>query len=158
PRPAPRFRRQQKALQELGRLVPGALRSLAPVPRQEQPGQGDVLELARVAEVVIDGQAMLTGPAESFTESALRDPDPGPRGRDRPHVREEVAHIEALRLVEQVERAAQISFGLPYPRHRHPPAVTVLRQPGLLAEFLASQQKLRGGLQVIALAGDLTHP
>src|SRR5690242_1645998 len=100
---------------------------------------------------------MLTRPAESFAESALRDPDPCPHRRDRPHIREKVAHIEALCLVEQVERAAEISFGLPYPGHRHTPAVPVLRQPGVLAEFVASEQKLCGGRQIVALAGDLTH-
>ena len=157
-RPAPLFRRQQEALQEPGRLVQGALRTLALVPRQEHPGQGDVLELAQVTEVVIDGQALLTRPAEGFTESALRDPDPCLQRRDRPHVGEEVAHIQALRLVEQVECAAQISFSLAYPGHRDPPAIPVLRQPGVLAQLLAPQQLLRGGRQVAALAVDLAHP
>ena len=156
-RPAPCFGRQQEALQEPGRLVREALRTLALVSRQEQPGQGDVLELAQVTEVVIDGQALLTRPAESFTEPALRDPDPCPQCRHRPHVREEVAHIVALCLVEQAERAGQVSFSLRDPGHRDSPAVPVLRQPGVLAELLASQQKLCGGMQVIALAGDLTH-
>ena len=148
---------QQEALQEPGRLVKGRLRTLALMPRQEQPDQGDVLELAQVAEVVINGQALLTRPAESFTESALRDPDPCPQCRDRPHIREEVAHIEALRLVEQVKRAGQVSLSLRDPGHRHPPAIPVLRQPGVLTQLLASQQKLCGGPQVVALTGDLTH-
>ena len=42
----PFFRRQQEALQEPGRLVKGVLCTLILVPRQEHPGQGDVLELA----------------------------------------------------------------------------------------------------------------
>ena len=35
---------------------------------QEHPGQGDVLELAQVAEVVLGGQALLTRPVEGFTQ------------------------------------------------------------------------------------------
>ena len=136
----------------------GALCTLVLVPRQEHPGQGDVLELAQVTEVVVDGQALLTRPAEGFTEPALRDPDPCLQRRDRPHIREEVAHIQALRLVEQVECAAQVSFSLAYPGHRDPPAIRVLRQPGVLAQLLAAQQVLRGGMQIVALAVDLAHP
>jgi hypothetical protein len=45
-RPLPFFRRQQEALQQPGCLVQGVLRTLILVPRQEHPGQGDVLELA----------------------------------------------------------------------------------------------------------------
>src|SRR5690348_3969865 len=98
-RPPAFFRREQQALQEPGRLMHGALWALVLMPRQEQPGQGDVLELAQVTEAVINGQAVLTRPAEGFTESALPDPDPCLQRRDRPQVREEVAHITALRLV-----------------------------------------------------------
>ena len=83
-----------------------ALVTLGRVPGQEHPGQGDVLELAQVAELVLDGQAPLTHPAERFTQLALRDPHPRPQRRDRPHVGGEVADVQALRLVEQVERAA----------------------------------------------------
>jgi hypothetical protein len=68
------------------------------------------------------------------------------------------SHIQVLRLVEQVECATQISFSLPYPRHRDPPAIPVLRQPGVLAQLLAAQQLLGGGGQVVALAVDLAHP
>ena len=117
-----------------------------------------MLELAQVTEVVVSGQALLTRPAERFTESALRDPGPCPQGRDRPHVREEVAHVHALRLVEQIERAAQIPLSLAYSGHRDPPAIPVLRQPDGLAQLLAAQQLLRGGLQIVALAVHLAHP
>ena len=117
-----------------------------------------MLELAQVTEVVIRGQALLTRPAQRFTEPALCDPDPGLQRRDRPYVREEVAHIQALRLVEQIECAAQVSFSLAYPGHRDPPAVRVLRQPVVLAQLLAPQQLLGGGLQIAALAVDLAHP
>ena len=110
---------------------------------QEHPGQGDVVELAQIAEVVVNRQALLTRPAEGFTQRPLRDQHPGPQGRDRPHVGEVVTHIQALRLVEQVECAAQISFSLPYPSHRDTPAVGVLPQPDVLTQLLAPQQMLQ---------------
>ena len=50
------FRREQQTLQEPGRVRKGAPLPIALAPRQEQPGQGDVLVLAQVGEVVIDGQ------------------------------------------------------------------------------------------------------
>ena len=98
-----------------------------------------MLELVQIAEVVLDGQASLTRPAERFTQLFLRDQHPCPQGRDRPHIGEVVTHIQALRLVEQVEGAAQISFGLADPSHRDPPAIAVLRQADVLAELLAAQ-------------------
>ena len=116
-----------------------------------------MLELAQVAEIVLDRQAPLARPAERFTQLALRDPHPCLQRRDRPHVGEEVAHVQALGLVEQVERAVQIAFGLPDPRHRDAPAIPVLRQPGVLAQLLAPQQVLRGGGQVVPLAVELAH-
>src|ERR1700722_6393991 len=97
-------------------------------------------------------------PAEGFTEPALRDPDPGPQRRDRPHVGEKVAHVQALRLIEQIKCAVQIPFSLAYPSHRDPPAVTVLWQPKVLAQLLAPQQVLGGGMQVVALTVNLAHP
>src|SRR3954449_9527484 len=128
------------------------------VPRQEHPGQRDVLELARVAEVVVNRQALLTRPAKGFTQRPLRDQHPGPRGRDRPNVGEVVTYIQVLRLVEQVECAAQISFSLPYPSHRDTPAVGVLRQPDVLTQLLAPQQMLSSGRQVVVLTVELAHP
>ena len=90
---------------------------LGRVPGQERPGEGDVLELAQVAELVVDGQAPLPRPAERLGPPALRDQHPRPQRRDRPHVRGEVADVEALRLVEQLERAVA---GRPRPRGSGP--------------------------------------
>ena len=67
----PVFGRREEALQEPDRLVERSARARsAPVPGQEHPGQGDVLELAQVAEVVVDGQASLARPAERFSPAA----------------------------------------------------------------------------------------
>ena len=120
--------------------------------------EGDVLELAQVAEVVRGGQTSLPHPAERFTQPPLCDPHPCPHGRDGSHIGEEVTDVQALRLIEQVECAVQISFSLSYPGHRDLPAVPVLRQACVLAQLLASQQVPRGGRQVVALAVDLAHP
>ncbi len=73
------------------------------------------------------GQSLLTCPAEGFTHPPLRDPYPCHERSYRAHIGEEVAYIQALGLVEQVERAVQISMGLPYASHRHAPAIPVLR-------------------------------
>src|SRR5215469_13799715 len=99
---------------------------LALRPGQEHPGQGDVLERAQVAEVVRNGEATLTCPAEGFTQPPLRDPHPCHERRDRTHIGEEVTHIQAFCLLEQVESTGQISFGLSYASHRNAPAILVL--------------------------------
>ena len=124
---------------------------------QKYSGQGDVLELAQVAEVILSGQSLLTRPAEGFIQPPLRDPHPCLQRRDRTHIGGKVTHIQALCLVEQVERAVQIALGLPYASHRNAPAIPVLREPGVLAQFLASQQVLRGGMQIVMLTVELTH-
>ena len=122
------------------------LRPLGRVPGQEHPGQGDVLELAQVAEVVVDGQAVAPAPSRALRPARPARPapvpaSPGPAARSG----KKSPAYSALRLVEQVERAVQIAFGLADPGHRDPPAVRVLRQPGVLAQLLAAQQVLRGG-------------
>ena len=86
-----------------------------------------MLELAQVAEVVRNFQALLTLPVEGFTHPPLRDPHPCHERRYRTHIGEEVTHIQALCLVEQVERAVQISLGLPYASLSDTPAIPVLR-------------------------------
>ena len=71
----------------------GALGTVARLPGQEHPGQGDVLELAQVAEVVLGGQALLPRPAERFDRACPARPTPVPSaprpdahwGRSRPH-------------------------------------------------------------------------
>ena len=151
------FRCLQEALQESHCLKHGAVCTVALIPGQEHPGQGDVLELAQVAEVVLGGQALLTRPVEGFTQPTLRDPHPCLQRRDRTHIWEKVTHIQALCLVEQVERAVQIALGLPYASHRDAPAIPVLREPGVLAQLLASQQVLRGGMQIVMLTVELAH-
>jgi hypothetical protein len=99
-----------------------------------------VLELAEVAELVVDRQPLPPHPGARVVEPALRQPQPGPDRRDRLHVRGEVVVVDRLRLVEQGECAGGVPVDLLEPGHRDPPAVLVLRQAGALAEFLAGQE------------------
>src|SRR2546421_11130094 len=125
-RPLPFFRRLKEVLQEFHCLKHGVFCTVALRPGQEHSGQGDVFELAQVAEVIRNGEAKLTRPVEGFTHPPLGDPHPCHERCDRTHLWEEVTHIQALCLVEQVERAGQISFGLSYASHRNAPTIAVL--------------------------------
>ena len=113
---------------------------------QEHSGQGDVLELAQVAEVVMNRQALRPHPAEGFPQPALRDPHPCLQRRDRTHVGGKGTHVQTLCLVEQVERAVQIALGLPDARHSNTPAIAILREPSMLTQLLTSQQVLGGAI------------
>ena len=62
-----------------------------------------------------------------------------------------------LRLVEQVHGAVEVALGLPHPGHRHPPAVPVLRQAGVLAELRAGRQVIARGVQLVALPAQLAQ-
>src|SRR5439155_14496877 len=119
--PLPFFRSLQKALQESHGLTNGAVCTLALMPGQEHPGQGNVLELAQVAEVVLNGQALLPRPVEGLVQPPLGGPHPCHERRDRTHMWEKVTHIQALCLVEQVESAVQISLGPLDSSHRNAP-------------------------------------
>jgi hypothetical protein len=99
---------------------------MCPVLSQHQPHQSEMLELAKVAEIVLHRELALIGPADRVTEPALTDPQACPYCRHGPHVGGEVAHIQQIGLVEQLDCGLQISFSLPYASHRDPPPVPVL--------------------------------
>ena len=63
-------------------------------PGQEHPGERDVLELAQVAEVVVDRQALLARPAQGLAQPPLRDPHARRHRGDGPHIREVVARVQ----------------------------------------------------------------
>ena len=109
-RPLPFFRCFQEALRKSRCLVNGAFFPIALIPGDEHPGQGDMLELAHVAEVVMGGQALLTRPVEGFTQPTLGDPHPCLQRRDRTHIGGKVTHVQALCFVEQVESTVKIAF------------------------------------------------
>jgi hypothetical protein len=117
----------------------------------EDPGQSDMLELAHEAEVVINRQALLTRPSQSFGQQTLPNPHPRFQGREGPHIRNRASDIPPLRLVKQVKRTLQVALGLFYASLSQAPAIGVLRLGSLLAQLLTSQQMLCGRFQVALL-------
>ena len=118
PGPAPFLGGQEETFQQLDRLVESGLVALGRVLGQQHPGQGDVLELAQVAEVVRGGQSPLTHPARPLRSSlpcAIQHARPD--GRDRTHVRREVRRVQHVppRPAGRGRRR-----GLPRPHGREP--------------------------------------
>ena len=62
----------------------------------KNPGEGDVLELAQVAEVVFTRQSPLMHPFEGFAQPPLCDPYPCLQRRDGTHIGEKITHIPTL--------------------------------------------------------------
>ena len=151
------FRSFQQTFQQPHCPRNGGICTVAPIAGQEYPGQGDVIKLAQVAEVVISRQSPLARPAERLIQLSLGSPYARLQRRDRAHIGEKVTHIQRLCLVQQGERAVQISLRFTDASHGDAPAIGVLREPGMLSLFLASQQELHGGLQIITLTLELTH-
>ena len=104
--------------------------------REQDPGQGDVLVLADVGQVVVRGEVVLARPVEGLRQPALRHQQACPHRRHRPHVGGEVADVDALGLLEQRDGAGQVAFDLAQPGAGDPPAVRVLRQAEVLAQLL----------------------
>ncbi len=156
---ASRFGVLPETTEEAHGLRPGLLRaSVGCRNREEQPGQGDVLEFAQISEVVLRRQPGLTGPPTSFSKTAHGDPHASSPRRKRADVGEEVAYVEALGLLQQSERIFSTSFGLTQPRHGDPPAIGLLRHRRVLTEFLALEEVAPGTLQIVALTQDVAHP
>ena len=127
------------------------------MPGQQDPGQGHVLVLAQVGQVVVGGDASVRRPAEGFVLIPVGSEKAGAHGGHRPHVGREVAGVHAVRLVEQGERGGRVPLAFLQPGHGDAPAVGVLRQPGAFAELLAGHEERGRGVQVVALEGDLTQ-
>ena len=156
--PSTCFRRPKETLQEFWCLARGVVATLPSRTGQQQSGEGDVVELAHVAQLVLDGDAMRAGPAQRLAQLPLRDPDPGLHRGDRPDIRVVVARVQPFRLVKELESGVEISFGLPDASHRDAPAIWVLRQTGTFTEVLAQQQVLRRTREIVPLAKQLAHP
>ena len=116
-----------------------------------------MLELAQVTEVIFNGQSLLTRPAKGLTQPPVRDPYPRLHRRDRTHVGGEIRHIHPLCLIEQVERAVQVSLSLPYASHRLTPPSPVRRESGAFAQLLTCQQVLRRRLQIVTFTLQFTQ-
>jgi hypothetical protein len=124
----------------------------------EHPRQRDVFELAQVAEILVNGQAALAGPTQRLGQLALADPHPRLQRRYGTHVGGGTPDLQALRLVEQVERAVEVCPSLLDPCHGRVPAVPVLRYPAVLAQLLASLQVATGAFQIALLTAQLAQP
>src|SRR4029079_4852264 len=64
---------------------------------------------------------------------------------------------DTLCLVEQILRAVQVALDLPDPGHRYSPAMRKLGESSRLSQFRASQEVLRGGIQVVPFTMNLAH-
>ena len=103
---------------------------------EQEPGEGEVLVLAQVGQLVVGVELLLDRPRGGVVQLAAAEPQPGPHRGHRPHVRGVVAVVDPLGLVEQGERGVEIALGLAQPGHHDPPPVRVLRQAVVLAEAL----------------------
>ena len=67
--------------QAVRRAAPSGVRLV-----QQDPGQGDVLVLAEVVQVVVGLEVLVARPGERLVEAARGDEQAGPLRRNRPHV------------------------------------------------------------------------
>ena len=119
----------------------------------QDPGQGDVLELAQVAELVVGRQTPLLRPSRARRRaSPCASRSRARTAGDRPHVRGEVAGVDALRLVEQLERAVEVALGLAggEPSRRASGTGSAAARCARRARWLAAGAA--GGGEVVALA------
>ena len=84
--------------------------SLSPSPFDEQAGEREMLELAQVAEIVVDGELRADHPGARLIQPALRDADARLHRGYRTRTRERVSAFVPLSFVEQLERAVQITL------------------------------------------------
>ena len=145
-------------LEEPVRRTQRRRRTLGRVLGEQDPGQGDVLVLADVGQVVVRGDVRARAPSPGPPTAG-----PAPRAGvlacagTGPHVGREVADVDALGLLEQRDGAGQVAFGLAQLGAGDPPAVRVLRQTQVLAQLLGSAQVVGGRPEVVALEGDLAE-
>src|SRR5690606_38655162 len=76
---------------------------------QQQAGQRDVFELAQIGEVIGGVDCSVGLPAPRLCEPALPDEDACLHRCQRPYLGEEVGDVGVLRLVEEVERAFEVT-------------------------------------------------
>ncbi len=124
---------------------------------EKQPGERDVLELPQVGEIVVRRQVALAGPALRFAKAPMCDPQAHlPRG-DRSDVGEVVARVEAVGLVEQLERGVKIALGLADPGHRGVPAIRVLGQAEVVTQVRAALKVQTSGIEVVLLDAEVAQ-
>ena len=75
----------------------------------QEPGEGEVVELGEVGRFVRRRDTVLASPGPGVGQPALGDADPGYGGWDRPHVGEEAGQVQRLRLLEHLHGAVQVT-------------------------------------------------
>src|ERR671914_780733 len=75
--------RSLETLQQHQRATRGLFVLVALPARHEHPGEDEMLELAQVAQIVVDREPALGDPRHGIGESALSDPEAGPGRRHR---------------------------------------------------------------------------
>ena len=124
---------------------------------EQQPGQGDVFVLGEVAQLVVNGDASARRPAARRREIASRDVHAGGDRRNGASGRRIVGVIELLRLVEELERAGEVAVDLRQASLGHTPAIGVLRQREVIAQFGARAGMAAGSFEVVAFEEQLAE-
>ena len=158
PPPSSRFGRDQQSLEKRARLL-DRTPVMGPGPLgQEHPGEGDVLELAHVGEVVIDRQSAVADPGSGLAQTALRGMDPRRLRRDGPEDGVVLAHEDTLGVLQQGEGAVGISSGQAELCHGDARSIGVLGQATLVPEVVALPKMIGRGIEVVPLEVQLAHP
>ena len=121
----------------------------------QNPGEGEVLVLPDVGQLVLRTETLRTSPRESLVDAAQLHQRPRTLRRNRLHVRRVVADVHAFRLLEQRYRPGQIPFGFTKPRAGDSPTVGELGQTQVLAQCLDPLQMVGSRREIVAFKGDL---
>ena len=130
------FRGGEKPLQQCdGRAQ---ISAVGGVSREQDAGEGDVLVLVEVGQLVVGGQALRRCPGEGFVDVAVGGEHSCSDRMDRAYVGREVGRVHGLRLIQQCHRGGQVASSFLHAGHGDAPAVGVLGQPGALTQLLAA--------------------
>ena len=97
-------------------------------------------------------------PIPRFRQPSLRNPPPRLQRGDGANLRDDTSDVEPFGLVEQVERAVQITVNLPESSAGTGQPIGRLAQRSMLGQLLALSQVVRRGLNVVLLAEQVAQP
>ena len=105
---------------------------------EQDPGQGDVLVLAQVGQLVVGATRPGCAPTSSAAATSPDAASTRARMRRRPVARRARSRRRRPARPRRAGSSApsQVALGLAQPGHRDPPPVRVLRQAGVLAELV----------------------
>ena len=144
-----------QAIEEGLRRLEGARVRAQRMLREQHLRVGDVLELARIGQGLVGGDAMVDHPAAHGLGIAQRCVDARPAGVERAHVRGEVGDVHPLGIGEELEGDLQLTLGLGQHSGGSPPAIRELRQAHCLAKVLGARQMLACDVGLAAFETDL---